>query len=98
MRRRRHASEERDAIVACPRLYSHPSMFVNPKRSGAAIDELYSYYAGFSPEFVSAALDRLRLAESTTLLDPWNGAGTTTRVAARRGFAVRGFDINPVMV
>lgn len=32
------------------------------------------------------------------LLDPWNGAGTTTRVGTRLGFAVRGFDINPVMV
>ncbi len=73
-------------------------MFVNPKRSGAAAGELYSYYAGFSPAFVAAALRDLELTESTTLLDPWNGAGTTTRVATRLGFAVRGFDINPVMV
>jgi hypothetical protein len=32
------------------------------------------------------------------VLDPWNGAGTTTQVANDLGFATVGFDINPSMV
>jgi hypothetical protein len=33
-----------------------------------------------------------------TILDPWNGSGTTTSVAASHGIAARGFDINPAAV
>jgi hypothetical protein len=32
------------------------------------------------------------------VLDPWNGSGTTTSVAAVHGIAARGFDINPAAV
>jgi hypothetical protein len=35
------------------------------------------------------------LDSAATLLDPWNGAGTTTAVAAARGLRVTGLDINP---
>lgn len=63
-----------------------------------ASGELYSYYAGFSPRFVSHAIQQLGIPKGSTILDPWNGAGTTTRVGSLRGYAVTGFDINPVMV
>jgi len=32
------------------------------------------------------------------VLDPWNGSGTTTSVAAAHGIEARGFDINPAAV
>jgi DNA modification methylase len=35
---------------------------------------------------------------TTTVLDPWNGAGTTTATAARSGLRAIGLDINPAAV
>jgi SAM-dependent methyltransferase len=59
----------------------------------------YQYYAGFSANFV---LDALSAAEAepgvNLVLDPWNGGGTTTEVAAQQGFDAYGFDLNPVMI
>lgn len=54
----------------------------------------YPYYAGFSTLFVASTLSR-HLDSAAKLLDPWNGAGTTTAVAAARGLRVTGLDINP---
>src|SRR4029077_6844029 len=38
------------------------------------------------------------VAGASMVLDPWNGSGTTTEVAAQQGFDIYGFDLNPVMV
>ena len=38
------------------------------------------------------------LASPSLIVDPWNGAGTTTQVAQELGLAARGYDLNPVMV
>jgi hypothetical protein len=43
-------------------------------------------------------LDRLDVDETTYLLDPWNGGGTTTAAAAERGIEAVGFDLNPASV
>src|SRR4051812_24002173 len=52
------------------------------------------YYAGFADAFVADVVGRL--PESTdNVLDPWNGAGTTTSIAAAHGIDAQGFDINP---
>jgi hypothetical protein len=40
----------------------------------------------------------MRLPSGATILDPWNGAGTTTEAGAAHGYSVHGYDINPVMV
>jgi len=56
------------------------------------------YYAGFSEGFVDDLIRHLELPESGVILDPWNGAGTTTTVATRAGRHARGYDINPVLV
>lgn len=57
----------------------------------------YRYYAGYADGFVADVVGRL--PDSTgTVLDPWNGAGTTTSVAAAHGIDARGFDINPAAV
>jgi hypothetical protein len=57
----------------------------------------YHYYAGYSSAFVADVLPRLQLPESAVLLDPWNGSGTTTSVAASLGHVSYGFDINPAL-
>jgi len=74
----------------------------NPKRffnnaSGKSV--WFDYYAGFSAAFVSDVLTKMRVSGARLhILDPWNGAGTTTTVASEMNFDSTGFDINPVMV
>jgi DNA modification methylase len=58
----------------------------------------YSYYAGFSEDFVRTTLAYLRPPPRSVILDPWNGSGTTTTVARDLGCVARGYDLNPVMV
>ena len=58
----------------------------------------YRYYAGFSERFVQDAIHSLALDEHAVIFDPWNGAGTTTTVAARAGYRTIGLDLNPVLV
>jgi SAM-dependent methyltransferase len=73
----------------------------NPKRdpknvSGRAT--WYPYYAGFSPVFARSFFDSLPLSPGSTVLDPWNGSGTTIEAAAHAGHDAKGFDLNPVMI
>jgi len=70
----------------------------NPKVDSRAHSSWYRYYAGYSRSFVQDVLARLDLPSETTVLDPWNGAGTTTDVVADRGHSVVGFDANPALV
>jgi DNA modification methylase len=56
------------------------------------------YYAGFNEGFVEDVITRLDLTKKHIILDPWNGSGTTTLVASRRGIQSFGLDINPVLV
>jgi len=70
----------------------------NPKVgvAGGPLDSWYRYYAGYSADLVSEVL--AGLPEGETVLDPWNGTGTTTVMAARHGRPTRGFDVNPALV
>ena len=66
--------------------------FVNPKVGASCdpVDSWYRYYAGYSAGFVEQALKEF--AESAKLvLDPWNGTGTTTVVAASKKVPAVGF-------
>ena len=56
----------------------------------------YRYYAGFSHSFVRDILDEW--PENDLILDPWNGSGATTTVAAQWGRRCIGIDLNPAMV
>ena len=56
----------------------------------------YRYYAGYSRSFVHDILSRW--PRHALVLDPWNGSGTTTTVAAELGLACIGVDLNPAMV
>lgn len=69
----------------------------SPKLAGARTG-WYRYYAGYSRDFVREVLDHLRLETGATILDPWNGSGTTTAVANEAGYGVAGFDANPALV
>lgn len=73
----------------------------NPKRKAkyvAGRASWYPYYAGFSVDFVHALIASITEEEEKSLLDPWNGTGTTTTIGAGFGHAVYGYDLNPVMV
>lgn len=72
---------------------SNPKRVLNKKNG----DEWYSYYAGFSDSFVIEILNSFNLPKKSIILDPWNGAGTTTLNCALAGYDVIGIDFNPVM-
>jgi len=57
----------------------------------------YRYYAGFSEDFVRDIINASQIGSNSLLLDPWNGSGTTTRVAAQLGVNAVGIDLNPAM-
>ncbi len=72
-----------------------------PKRKPSATSGKsvwYGYYAGYSEEFVKDVLCHLKLSSNAMVMDPWNGSGTTTQVAAEMGYRAIGCDINPVMI
>jgi SAM-dependent methyltransferase len=76
-------------------------MFANPKQRPDRPEgprPFYEYYAGFSRSFVRDALERIHVDPAATVLDPWNGAGTTTEAGVAACLNVHGYDINPVMV
>jgi hypothetical protein len=72
--------------------------YVNPKvgLSADPVDSWYRYYAGYSASFVQHAL--ASSTKKTLILDPWNGTGTTTVVAASNRVPAVGFDVNPALV
>jgi hypothetical protein len=75
-------------------------VITNPKRGAAAQagrDRWFPYYAGFSSEFAKQLITSSSLAKGSVLMDPWNGSGTTTSLAALNGYKALGFDLNPVM-
>ncbi len=63
-------------------------------RNVGAGDSLYRYYAGYADGFVSDVVGRLA-PQDGLVLDPWNGSGTTTSVAAEHGLEALGLDLNP---
>jgi DNA modification methylase len=77
-----------------------PVVGISPKQARGDLvgtASWYPYYAGFSTRFAEAVLDSAKLDRGATVLDLWNGAGTTTSVAGTRGFEGIGSDLNPAM-
>jgi DNA modification methylase len=64
--------------------------------SEAGIEAWYPYYAGYTEEFAAQVIEASGLGPKSTVLDPWNGCGTTTHVADAQGHKAIGIDINPV--
>ena len=82
------------AAMAREPVASLPNNIACPKRSRASSG--YHYYPGYSRLFVRDVLSNW--PRSAVVLDPWNGSGTTTTVAAELGFDCIGIDLNPAMV
>lgn len=68
------------------------------RRLQSGWEGFFPYYAGYPEAFATRILASAKLKPGATVLDPWNGSGTTTYAAAQLGFAARGYDLNPVMV
>ncbi|HGM7062463.1 TPA: DNA methyltransferase [Stenotrophomonas maltophilia] len=70
------------------------------KRDAANLEGLehwLPYYAGYTESFARTLIQAASLdGRKLTVLDPWNGSGTTTRAAIELGHAGLGCDINPV--
>jgi DNA modification methylase len=72
--------------------------FPSPKIGNKdSVDSWYRYYAGYSSQFVEYALANAA-PRARNVLDPWNGTGTTTVVAAGESLDSYGYDINPAAV
>ncbi len=69
----------------------------SPKRQSSSDQRWFNYYAGYADVFVEDVIGVLK-GHAKTVLDPWNGAGTTTAAAARAGMRTIGLDINPAAV
>lgn len=70
----------------------------SPKRGSASADgHRYDYYAGYGDAFVRDVVKALP-KRTGMLLDPWNGAGTTTSIASTQGLTSYGLDANPAAV
>jgi DNA modification methylase len=69
----------------------------NPKRPASSVDSWYGYYAGYADSFVKDIVGVLP-SGGLTILDPWNGSGTTTAVATHQSLLSQGFDMNPAAV
>lgn len=89
-------------ISEFPNVHWKDIKIINPKRHSdpAVVQEarLFPYYAGFSSSFAERLVVSMGLKSGATILDPWNGSGTTTRASCKHGVASIGTDINPVMV
>ena len=75
-------------------------LIVNPKRENENVEGKpywYNYYAGYSHTFTQGIIESVRLNNDAVLLDPWNGTGTSTLMAALSGVSSIGVDLNPVM-
>lgn len=75
-------------------------LVINPKRVNETIEvkpAWYNYYAGYSHTFTQNIIESANLPNSAVILDPWNGAGTTTLMASINGYQSIGIDLNPVM-
>lgn len=72
----------------------------NPKqrRGKTGRSSWFAFYPGFSFDFAVQAISGAKLDSHATVLDPWNGGGTTTLAAKSLGLDSIGIDLNPVMM
>lgn len=56
----------------------------------------YPYYAGFTQAFAYDVIEAFA-SRAVAIVDPWNGAGTTSAACASRGISSGGSDINPAL-
>jgi hypothetical protein len=67
-----------------------------PSSENVGLSDIFPYYAGFSFGWACDQLAEGTDPDSTTVLDPWNGSGTTTLAARSTGLRSIGVDLNPM--
>ena len=71
--------------------------FVSAKQPAALRKrDWYPYYAGFTETFVNSVAAAF-FGDTTRVLDPWSGSGTTAAACTKRGLPSIGVDINPAL-
>jgi len=55
----------------------------------------YYYKEGFSPSLVENAIETSGIKKNDTILDPFNGSGTTTLTSSLSGYKSVGIEVNP---
>lgn len=90
--------EQEISFTAAIRAQLKGASFDAKRRPGTetGVEAWYPYYAGYTEEFARAVIEAAALRSKSCVLDPWNGCGTTTRVADALGHTAIGVDINPV--
>ena len=82
---------------AVSKMTPHYATMISPKQSPLdKVRDWYPFYAGFTETFAAAVLTS-HLKDVRSVLDPWNGSGTTTAVSAKLGIPSVGIDINPAL-
>jgi DNA modification methylase len=72
---------------------------LSPKRpldEQAGLGDVFPYYAGFSYDWAREQIAAFDLEAAATVLDPWNGSGTTVLAAQSAGLRSIGIDLSPV--
>lgn len=79
---------------------SHPYetlSMITPKQPLAQKErDWYPYYAGFTESFVEEVIEAFA-SDASSVLDPWNGSGTTAATCIRNDVLAAGIDINPAL-
>jgi DNA modification methylase len=88
-------TEGSDRTKHIARHLANRPLSLKPATKRRGVEAWFPYYAGYSSEFVRQALIGLDSKPGWTVLDPWNGSGTTTHIADSFGCDALGFDINP---
>ena len=76
-------------------------LITSPKRDKdghSGWEGFFPYYAGYPTQFATDVIRTAGLAPRSSVLDPWNGSGTTTYAASQLGHTAIGLDLNPVMI
>ncbi|HET8641928.1 MAG TPA: DNA methyltransferase, partial [Pseudonocardiaceae bacterium] len=90
--------DHQTALFAASRILPPARRRISPKRpptETAGLSDIFPYYAGFSFEWAYKVLQE-NASPGDTILDPWNGSGTTTLAASLGSYRSIGVDLNPV--
>jgi site-specific DNA-methyltransferase (cytosine-N4-specific) len=69
---------------------------MNDNFAATSIDVLHPYPAKFVATLPYELLNRLRVPDGTSVMDPFVGSGTTMVQAQRMGYETLGIDLNPI--
>jgi DNA modification methylase len=74
------------------------NLFIKKLKVGEVRQRWYKYKESFSPSIVEKAITECNIGANDLIIDPFNGAGTTTLSAAINNIPSIGIEINPFAV